>query len=419
MSAFDKIIGYEDIKAELIRFCDVLKNPEKYEKLGVTIPRGILLAGEPGLGKTLMATSFIEESGRKSFILRKDKPDGEFVNEIKRVLEEAKKEPYSVVFLYDMYKFANEDMDHKDAEEYVTIQTCIDDSKGKKLVVLATVNNQYSLPDSLRRAGRFDRIIEVEAPGEKDTKKIIEYYLEQKKISGNIDSGEMARLMTYRSCAELEEIINEAAIFAAFEERESIEQNDIRRAWMKNVYGTIGIIDSEKREYLKTIAIHEAGHAVIAELLDAGSVNIVTVHGEGRRTGITIYRKDERRFYSADAKEHEIMRSLGGKAATEVICGCIDVGCDCDMANAFAVVDGLIDDLCATTFSARSFCAQNMYNDEERARRYAYKMEEFYMKAKRLIIENRTFFDAVVEELLNKELLTYKDIAEIRARVQN
>lgn len=109
MSKFDKVVGYEDIKAELIRICDVVKNPEKYARLGVQTPRGIMLWGEPGLGKTLMAKCFIEESGCKTFIIRKEKPDGEMVNTIRDVFNKAKAEGRSIVFLDDLDKFANED----------------------------------------------------------------------------------------------------------------------------------------------------------------------------------------------------------------------------------------------------------------------------------------------------------------------
>ena len=91
MNEFDKIIGYKDVKAELLRICDVIKNAEKYKALGVTSLGGLLLDGDPGVGKTLMATCFIKESGRKAFVCRKNKPDGEFVNEIKNVFTEAVK----------------------------------------------------------------------------------------------------------------------------------------------------------------------------------------------------------------------------------------------------------------------------------------------------------------------------------------
>ena len=153
MSEFNKIIGYKDVKSELIRLCDIIKNGEKYKTLGVVLAGGMLLDGDPGVGKTLMANCFIQESGRRAFICRKNKPDGEFVNEIKRIFNEAAENAPSIILLDDMDKFANGDDNHKNAVEYVTVQSCIDEIKGKDVFVLATTNGTRNLPASLIRAG--------------------------------------------------------------------------------------------------------------------------------------------------------------------------------------------------------------------------------------------------------------------------
>ena len=166
------------------------------------MPSGILLCGDMGLGKTLMARCFIAESGCKAFTLRKEKPNGDFINQIKETFEEAKKDSPVIVFLDDMDKFANEDYTHCDAEEYVTVQSCIDDCKGEGVFTLATVNDRYCLPDSLWRAGRFDKVIEVNLPKGKDAIQIIEHFLNQKQGIGDVDIVEISRLMEGRSCAE-------------------------------------------------------------------------------------------------------------------------------------------------------------------------------------------------------------------------
>ena len=168
MKAMDSIIGYTAIKHELKQISDTLKNSEFYDKLGVTAPRGLLLYGNPGVGKTLMATAIIEESGRVAFTCRKDKPNGDFIKHIKSTFDKAAESVPSIVYLDDMDKFTNGDARHPDAEEYVTVQSCIDSVKDKNVFVLATVNNIQNLPPSLRRAGRFDRIINIEAPRGKD-----------------------------------------------------------------------------------------------------------------------------------------------------------------------------------------------------------------------------------------------------------
>lgn len=218
MNNFDKIIGYDSIKKELLQICDMLRNENIYSELGAKLPNGVLLYGDPGLGKTLMAKCFIEESRLKAFTIRKNKSEN-FVEYISEVFNEAKNNAPSIVFLDDMDKFANEDNHHRDAEEYVAVQSAIDDIQGCNVFVLATVNEYRKLPSSLTRSGRFDRSIEVCSPSSADSIKIIEYYLKDKKISENINIEDISKMISYSSCAELETIMNEAAIIAGYKRK--------------------------------------------------------------------------------------------------------------------------------------------------------------------------------------------------------
>ena len=129
LKEFNKVIGHEDVKIELERIVDQIRNREKYEKLGVNLTKGLLLDGIPGLGKTLMAKCFIKACNVPTFSIRKEKTNGEFVKSIVDAFEEAKKKTPSIVFFDDLDKFANEDSNHRNAEEFVTIQSCIDDCK--------------------------------------------------------------------------------------------------------------------------------------------------------------------------------------------------------------------------------------------------------------------------------------------------
>ena len=205
---FESIIGYKAIKLELSRIIDQLKHPDKYAELGVTEPHGLLLHGVPGVGKSTMAQSIIEASNRKAFVCRKDKSNGDFVNEIVRVFDEAAGAEPSVILLDDLDKFANEDERHCDAEEFVTVQSCIDKVKDKRVFVVATANNIRKLPGSLTRPGRFDHILELRSPEGQDAEDIVAFYLSKKSYVADMDVKRIARLLEGRSCAQLESVVN-------------------------------------------------------------------------------------------------------------------------------------------------------------------------------------------------------------------
>ena len=418
MSAFDKVIGYESIKVELRIVSDIMKNPEKYRALGVTTPKGILLHGEPGIGKTLMAKSLIEDSGRKAFTIRKDKPDGEFINFIRDTFEQAKKEAPSIVFLDDMDKFANEDYMHKDAEEYVTVQACIDEIKGVEVFVLATANQRRDLPDSLIRPGRFDKVIEMKCPEGEEAEEIVKYYLSTKKISDEVDHKEIARILDGRSCADLETIINEAGIYAVYDNRDKISHQDIIRACLRYIFNAPEESDMECSGDKREVAIHEVGHAVVAELLDPGSVNLISISGyNGSTRGITSISKPEGYWYSKTLMENRIIGILAGKAATEIMCHAVDVGVSSDMSRAFGIMERLVDDNCSYGFNTYTCHDPSEFNRESKDRMTDRELSKLYEKAKELIADNQEFLMAVVEELLDKKTLTGLDVKRIQERV--
>ena len=420
MSEFDKIIGYEDIKAELSRFASVLKEPERYSKLGVTTPSGILLYGDPGLGKTLMAKCFIAETGCKVYTLRKEKPNGDFVNQIKETFETAKKESdgITIVFLDDMDKFANEDNMHRDAEEYVAVQSCIDDCKGHGVFAFATVNDRYCLPDSLLRAGRFDKVVEVEAPKGKDAESIIRHFLSQKQTIGDIDTEEISRMMEGKSCAELETVINEAGIYAGYAGKTEIDQADVVKACMRMMFDSPECINPVDDANTKSIAVHEAGHAVVAEILDPGSVTLVSVCRHSRSVeGITKTHRPDGCDVSKELQEHIVIGGLGGKAATEMLYGVADVGCNADMHKVFDMVAGFVDDNCTLGFESFEGNNSSGYLLEKKDRLIASEIERYYQIAKRIIIENRVFLDAVVNALMEHKTVTYREMQKIKEKV--
>ena len=415
MSQFDKVIGYEDIKAELIRICDVVKNPEKYAKLGVHMPRGIMLWGEPGLGKSLMAQCFIEESGCKSFTIRKDKPDGDLVNVIRDTFDKAKAEGRAIVFLDDLDKFANEDNQHPDAEEYVAVQACIDSCKDSNVFVLATANDRWCLPESLLRSGRFDKAVELQYPKREDAVNLVKHYLAQKKSLGEVNTAEIAKILYRQSCADLEAVVNEAGIYAGYDGRDSITQQDLLRACLRMLFEGPECVTKEAYQYIKEHAVHEAGHAVIAEQLEPGSVTLVSICGyAGRCRGITkVYRMSD---YETSIKEmeHNILCALAGKAATELVFGRADSGCSNDLERAFYNAGKLADDLCVHGFDAYTDHNSSQTTLAKKEQVVAMDMNKYYGQAKKILAENRVFLDKMTEALIEKKLLTQKDIKTIK-----
>ena len=267
MSAFDRVIGYETIKNELLQICDMIHNREIYEELGAKLPQGILLYGDPGLGKTLMAKSFIEESGLKAYIVRRNKGNDDFIGDITDTFRKAKENTPCVIFLDDMDKFANEDSDHRDAEEYVAVQSGIDEVKNCDVFILATANEIWKLPRSLVRSGRFDRKIEVQCPTNRDADEIIEHYLSNKKVSETVNMDDLSKMISYSSCAELETILNEAAISAAYKRKPSIEMEDLVKSVLRMKYDSPDNYTKTSAEDMKKTALHEAGHLVVSEVL--------------------------------------------------------------------------------------------------------------------------------------------------------
>ncbi len=422
MSAFDKIVGYEVIKESWLNYADCLKNPEKYRKIGTKLPRGVLLVGNPGLGKTLMANCFIEECGRPSYVIRKNLAEEEFINGMRDVFQKASEQTPSVILLDDMDKFANEDDDHKNAKEYVAVQALMDEYSNCDIFVIATVNETDNLPDSLLRPGRFDCVMNVFAPNKKDANKIIHYYLDRQKLSNDIDMELVLRLANGKTCAELENIINEAGLYTGHKGKEIVDQEALVYAFLKNLYRSAGIISEKTTENdltdMHETAIHEVGHALIAEILSPESVNLVSIlkndYSEVR--GVTD-RLIESRSLNRWQRECEILIKLGGQAAAEVYLGEIDMGSSMDYRIARFQIETIIENTCE-----HGICGK-YYMDFEWGKSYKerivrYEMERHYRLAKRIISKNREFFDALVKELELKHIVTFRDISVIKEKVK-
>ncbi len=412
--AFEEIIGYEDIKLELTRILDQLTNTEKYAALGVLEPHGLLLHGDPGVGKSTIARCFLGACGRRTFICRKDKPNGDFVKEIVRIFDEAADAAPSVVLLDDVDKFANEDEQRRDAEEFVTVQACIDKVKDKQVFVVATANNIMKLPESMVRAGRFDHVLEMKCPTGKDAQKIVAHYLSHKSFVATLDTKLIARLLTGRSCAELENVVNQAGAYAAFSGREQVEMQDMIKAILRIVFEAPEKSDADETG-LPVIACHEAGHALVAELLDPDSVNLVTVLAhDSDAEGVTSVHMPDGYFLSKKKMENRVMSLLAGKAATEICFGVVDTGAISDLKRAFNIAHRFVDDYCSYGFD--QFVFDRASSDgvlNRRDSRVAAEMSRYYAQVKQLLVDNRAKLDALIARLLEEKTLLGNQVQEI------
>lgn len=414
MNNFEKVIGYETIKSELMQICDMLQNKEVYQELGARFPNGVLLYGEPGLGKTLMARCFIDECNLETFTLRKNKSEN-FVEYITETFKKAKEKAPSIIFLDDMDKFADEDDFFADAEEYVAIQAGIEDVKGYDVFVLATANEIKKLPCSLIRSGRFDRCIEVRSPNNEDCFKIITHYLSTKKVSDDINIEDISKMTSYSSCAELESIMNEAAIIAGYQRKKCIGMPDVVRAVLKLEYNSPDDFTKVSDSELKKIAIHEAGHLIMSELLCPGSVGLASLRARGRNSVGGFVRRCKK---LPSAKCH-ILVSLAGKAAVELSYGICADGCQSDIKRAYECIRDEISENSSMGFGMVDVANHRFPKTSEslNCRNESVvqaELERYMYKAREIIAKNKEYLEKTANALLEKETLLSSDIKKIK-----
>lgn len=423
MAGFENVIGYDSLKQELSEILDIMQNKELYEALDVSCPRGLLLYGDPGLGKTLIANGFIEQSGRYSVVCRKNASEQSFIDSISEAFLKAAEMAPSIILLDDMDKFANDDEKHQDSEAYVTIQSCIDMVKDDEVFVLATANNIRKLPESLIRTGRFDHRICVHAPNKKDSQKIIEHYLARKNLDASIDVKSLSALFAGASCSTLEAVINQAGVIAGYKRAKSITMEDMVNGYLQiehdipksevksqeavNLYSADGRAD---------VIWHEAAHAVMAELLVHGSVTMVIGLSNDRgQHGFTISNFAKSNMTQLGRKKSDIMVSLSSSAAIDIVFGRVEFGAERDINHALRNIDDIVSDLGGfaglgmATFQSES---ESLLGRREVA--VSSIAELYYQEAKELLCKNRSFLEAVAQGLAEKTILTSADIAEIR-----
>lgn len=409
---FDNILGYENIKSELMQIVDMIKEPQKYRELGASIPKGVLIYGEPGLGKTLMAEALIHETGLQCSTVKRTDKNTNVVDSIIRSFHYAKTNPPYIVFLDDLDKFANEDITHRNAQEYITVQACINEVKDKDVLVIATVNDMDLLPESLIRSGRFDRKIEVLPPTIREAMKIIQHYIKDKPLADDVDVQDIVRMVDTQSCAILETTLNEAAIHAGWENCDRIWMRHIIEAVLRLQYEAPADYISDDDD-LEKYALHEAAHLVVAESLRPDCVGFASVRcGEkSNHRGLTHLCE------SLDRRPHHIMVSLAGKVASEMRCSGYASGCQDDLQKAAsAIKEGLL----SNATGGYGLLAPGPWSTSDTRDSFvevaiAAELERYSMLVRDILIRNGQLLDKVAAELIEKKALLYSDIHRLKA----
>lgn len=416
---FPNIIGYESIKKPLNRILDIIHCKEKYKELGVHIPHGLLISGEPGIGKTSLARDFINATNRKSYLIRKTKSNGSFIDSINDIFNEAKQNVPSIIFLDDLDKFSDTDKIDTNAEEYIVLQSLIDSVAKEDVFIIATANDLHSLPSSLLRAGRFDNQFSMKVPTNEETEKIIEYYLKNKKISSNVCASDIAKILSDKSCAVLEKVVNEAGIIAGYQNHKEITQDDMINASLSVMYGVSLDDKTNNSKYLIETAYHEAGHALIAELLEPSSISFISaVDYDANIKGFTLYNENEN--YSRDFifQENKLKTLLAGKAATELVFGKVDVGSNNDLNKAYNICLRMVDDYAIYGFDTHIYNRDNsneiFFNIENKINTM---INVYYREVMTLLRKNRKLLDTIANELAARGILFSHDIADIKESV--
>ena len=353
---FKDVAGNESAKQDLTEIVDFLKNPKKYEKLGAKIPRGVLLAGDPGTGKTLMARAVAGEANVPFFSISGSEFAEMFVgvgaSRVRDLFSKAKKNAPSFIFIDEIDAVAHK----RDArggagrEDEQTLNQILVEMDGfdndSGVIVMAATNRVDMLDKALLRPGRFDRHVNVTLPERKDRLEILKVHFKGKPVEGDVDLEALAKKTAGSSGADLANIANEAAITAAREGHKAISNKDLTEAFERVAIGPERKSKVMNEKERKITAYHEAGHAIVGHVLpDSDPVHKVTIIPRGQTGGVTWFLPPEDRSYKNIYELKDILaRAMGGRVAEKLIFGkdAITTGASSDLKNVAELAKSMI-----------------------------------------------------------------------------
>ncbi|MDO4760277.1 MAG: ATP-dependent zinc metalloprotease FtsH [Candidatus Saccharibacteria bacterium] len=439
---FKDVAGNEAAKQDLTEIVDFLKNPKKYEKLGAKIPRGVLLAGDPGTGKTLMARAVAGEANVPFFSISGSEFAEMFVgvgaSRVRDLFGRAKKNAPSIIFIDEIDAVAHK----RDArggagrEDEQTLNQILVEMDGfdndSGVIVMAATNRVDMLDKALLRPGRFDRHINVVLPERKDRLEILKVHFKNKPVESDVDLEAMAKKTAGSSGADLANIANEAAITAAREGHKAISNKDLTEAFERVAIGperkSKVMNDIEK----KITAYHEAGHAIVGHVLpDSDPVHKVTIIPRGSTGGVTWFLPPEDRSYKNIYELKDILaRAMGGRVAEKIVFGAdaITTGASSDLKHVAELSKSMIIEEGMGTKSRNLVYpgdSDTGYYTITTGKPYSEKTAELIdeeiknftaeaaKRAEEVLKANRALLDQLANELLKNETLEEKELAPI------
>jgi len=440
---FADVAGADEAKQELAEIVEFLKEPQKFIQLGARIPKGVLLVGPPGTGKTLLSKAVSGEAGVPFFSISGSEFVEMFVgvgaSRVRDLFDQAKRHSPCIIFVDEIdavgrQRGAGLGGSHDEREQ--TLNQMLVEMDGfdtdTNVIIIAATNRPDILDPALLRPGRFDRRVTLDRPDVKGREAILKVHVKGKPLEPNADLASVARGTPGFAGADLENLVNEAAILSARRNKKSIGQPELEEAIERVVMGPERksrlISDEEKR----IIAYHEAGHAIVANAIaEADPVQKVTIVGRGQAGGVTWFRPDEDRILMSRKKMlATLAMALGGRAAEELIFDDITSGASGDIEQVSRMARAMVTQLGMSAemgtlaygrkeelvFLGREISEQRDYSDavaEQIDREVRKLVEDAYKQAKATVKKYRKQLDAVAKKLLEVESITREEFEQL------
>ncbi|MBW2219761.1 MAG: ATP-dependent zinc metalloprotease FtsH, partial [Deltaproteobacteria bacterium] len=439
---FEDVAGVEEAKEQLTEIIDFLKEPKKYTKLGGRIPKGVLLVGAPGTGKTLMARAIAGEAGVPFFSISGSDFVEMFVgvgaSRVRDLFVQGKKNAPCIIFIDEIdavgrHRGAGLGGGHDEREQTLNqLLVEMDGFESNEGVILISATNRPDVLDpALLRPGRFDRQVIVPLPDIKGREGILKVHMKKTPIASDVDVIVLAKGTPGFSGADLENLVNEAALIAAKNNQEKLEMDDFEESKDKVFMGMERKSKVIKEEDRKTTAYHEGGHALVARFLPGTDViNKITIIPRGQAAGLTWFLPEERDFKYKDQLESDLSVAFGGRVAEELVFGRISTGASNDIKQATELAQNMIrnwgmsEKLAPLSFGrneeqiflGREIQQHRDYSEEtakEIDKEISRLITDNYKRAKKILGENMDILHSLADLLLEKETVMGKELDEL------